>query len=106
MKNIINFTPHNIEVINSDNEIITITSSGSARCAQTSKIVNSISGISISETEFGEVSGLPEQKNDTMLIVSRLVMAACPDRADLLVPNQLQRDEGGNITHCLSLSRN
>lgn len=115
---IINLTPHEVNVLqtivtpemghygNPVEQIFGIPSSGLARCKQSTSNVDLIAGISITETQFGEVEGLPEPSNGVYYIVSRLVMAACPDRTDLLVPNEVQRNDKGQITHCLSLARN
>ena len=77
-----------------------------ARCTQSTKIVGNIEDIPISQSVFGEVIDLPSQEKNTFFIVSRLVLSACKDRDDLLVPNELVRDENGNIIGCKSLANN
>jgi hypothetical protein len=54
---------------------------------------------------LGEVTGLPEQTAGTYLIVSRVIAAACPDRLDLLVPDNLVRDSDGRIVGCRRFAR-
>ena len=112
MNKIINLTPHSINVIGDDNSVaITIEASGNvARCSQTIDIVDSIDlnnvAIPISSSSYGEVVDLPAPQDNTYYIVSRLVMSACPDRQDLLVPNDLVRDEAGRVIGCRSLANN
>lgn len=48
---------------------------------------------------------MPKPEKDTFYIVSRIVAGAAPDRDDLLIPGALVRDEKGNVTGCLGLSR-
>lgn len=112
MNKIINLTPHSINVIGDDNSVaITIEASGNvARCSQTIDIVDTISvnniAIPVSSSSYGEVVDLPASQDGVCYIVSRLVMSACPNRQDLLVPNDLVRDEAGRVIGCRSLANN
>lgn len=112
MNKIINLTPHSVNVIRDDNSVaITIEASGNvARCSQTIDIVDTINvnniAIPVSSSSYGEVVDLPAPQDDTYYIVSRLVMSACPNRQDLLVPNDLVRDEAGRVIGCRSLANN
>ena len=110
MKKLINLTPHAVTIVNGG-ESITIDPSGIvARCKQTDEQTGYIETehgeIPISETKFGEVIDLPDPKQDTCYIVSRLIMQACSERNDLLVPNEIIRDDKGNIIGCASLANN
>ena len=102
---IINLTPHAVNLILSTGTL-TIPSEGLTRCSQQDVLVGNIAGIDITETSYGEVQGLPEPRENTYYIVSRLVLNACRDRNDLLVPNELVRDDKGNIIGCQSLANN
>ena len=112
MNKIINLTPHSVNVINNDNSVaITIEASGNvARCSQTINIVDTIDlnnvAIPISSSSYGEVVDLPAPQDGVYYVVSRLVMSACPNRQDLLVPNDLVRDEAGRVIGCRSLANN
>ena len=109
---IVNLTPHAVNIINNDNSVaITIEASGNvARCSQTIDIVGSITldsvDIPISSSSYGEVVDLPDPQAGVYYIVSRLVMSACPARQDLLVPNDLVRDDAGRVIGCRSLANN
>ena len=110
--NIINLTPHDVNVVGNDNSVaITIPASGNvARCSQTIDIVGSITtnsvSIPISSSSYGEVVDLPDPKSGYYYIVSRLVMSACPARQDLLCPNDLVRNDAGQVIGCRSLANN
>lgn len=53
----------------------------------------------------GETVDLPPARPGVVLIVSRMVADANPDRADLVFPLDLIRDETGRIIGCGSLGR-
>ena len=108
MTMIINKTPHAVNVVSHEGELLfTFLPDGApARCTQSTNVIDSINGIPITETFFGEVVDVPSQKDGIYYIVSRLVLSACPDRTDLLVPNELVRDENGNIIGCSSFAVN
>ena len=97
-KTILNMTPHSVNIIGDDNKIIkTFDSVGIARCSQQTVTIGDINGIPLTTTSFGDVIDLPAPQDGVFFIVSRLVLSACPDRNDLLVPNDLVRDDNGNI---------
>lgn len=102
---IINLTPHDINVVKSEDDIITFPRSGTiARVAQSSTPVDMPSAnVPFTRSSFGNVTDLPAPAHDTYYIVSRMVADAVKDRTDLVVPNGLVRDDGGNIIGCQSL---
>ena len=109
-----NFTPHPITIIVRKGENmqehtdITLPSEGNARVSVTEKMVSTVdSGQGLVDyyvEEFGQVEGLPDPEPNTVLIVSRLVYDACPDRDDLVYPVGLLRDELGRVIGCRGLS--
>ena len=105
---IINLTPHKVTIVNDDNTIkAEFESQGIARCSQQTTLVGNVNGINITSTVFGDVTDLPDEKPNTFFIVSRLVLNACKGtRSDLLVPNELIRDDNGNIIGCKSFAIN
>lgn len=105
---IINLTPHKVTIVNDDNTIkAEFESQGIARCSQQTTLVGNVSGINITSTVFGDVTDLPDEKPNTFFIVSRLVLNACKGiRSDLLVPNEVVRDDNGNIIGCKSFAIN
>lgn len=107
---VINLTPHSITLVGEGNApILTIPASGQvARCKASTVSVGSISIngviIPLTDTEMGDVTGLPEEQEGVLLIVSLAVAQACPDRHDLLITNESVRDDKGTIIGCRSLS--
>ena len=101
---ILNFTPHDINIVGADGEVVqTIPSSGLVRLATTTASAGMVDGIPLTKTVFGDPEGLPEIADGTYYIVSSIVKAALPDRADLLVPSEMVRDADGRIIGCRSL---
>ena len=108
---IINLTPHPIIIVGGNGKaLITFPSEGEVRISQKTvrggSLLHQKAVIPLTQTQFGEVQGLPAPKEGTNYIVSSLVCQACPDRQDLLIPNESVRDEQGRIVGCKSLSRN
>lgn len=102
---LVNLTPHSITVVGDSGEtILTIPSAGVARCSVKKERVATIGindhNIPVSWVTFGEVVDLPEPQDGTIYIVSRAVAEARRDRDDLLVPDDLVRDEEGRIVGC------
>ena len=104
--NIINLTAHDVNIVCDNGDVKTFKPSGTvARCSQKTVTIGAVNGISLTHTSFGQVVDLPDKKIDTIYIVSRLVLIACKGiRDDLVVPNDLVRDEGGNIIGCKSFA--
>ena len=106
MANIKNLTPHDVRVLNDNNEVVVVLESeGIARVSSESKVVDTLNGVPITETVFGEVTGLTPETEGTYYIVSRMVASAASERRDLLVPGLQVRDEQGRVVGCKSLDR-
>lgn len=102
---IINLTPHDINII-LDNDTTTIPTSGQiARCKTNRIQIDMIDSIPINQTQFGQVTDLPNQQENIFYIVSALVANALPDRSDLLIPDDTVRDNEGKIIGCKALAR-
>lgn len=111
VKEIINLTPHSITIMN-DNSIIlrVIEPSGqlarvSVHTAYTETIDFDNIEIPTSESVYGKVEGLPEEKDSVIYIVSSLVAQRVPERNDVFIPNESVRDDHGRIIGCKSLGR-
>lgn len=103
--NIINLTPHSLNIINNNNETVTIAPTGKiARVTSKTEIVDTINDINIMKQTFGEVIDLPEPIENTIFVVSRMVKDRVPNRNDVLVPGIPVRDDKGNIIGANGLS--
>jgi hypothetical protein len=101
-----NLTPHTINILNEEKQLIkTIEPNGLARCQVSKEQVSSYDNIPFYQTTFGEVEGLPVKEDNVINIVSLVVRQACPTRADLYSPGELVRDDSGQPIGCIGLSR-
>lgn len=105
---LVNLTPHPVNILTEDGEIIVPPAGTVARCQQYREIIGHIEvngkQIPITRTRFGQVEGLPDPQPDTLYIVSALVAQACPDRRDLVIPDDTIRDAEGRIVGCKALA--
>jgi hypothetical protein len=104
-----NFTPHVLNIILPRGEVIDLPSEGVARVAEVrsaraSLVLHTGEVVPVTSPTYGEVTGLPAPVAGVVLIVSALVRAALPDRADLASPGPLLRDASGQPTGCQGLS--
>lgn len=104
---IINLTPHAIDIYLEDADNIRIYPDGTvARLETSTEVIGEVDGIPITQTSFGPITGLPEIKTtDTIYIVSSLIAQACQNRSDVYFPNEIIRDDQGRIIGCKSLGR-
>jgi hypothetical protein len=102
---LVNLTPHAVTIIK-ENGVLTIEPSGIIpRLKEIQECIGSIDGTPIFQKSFGEVENMPEQKEGKVYIVSVLVASALKHRTDVVIPNDLVRDEKGQIIGCKSLAR-
>jgi len=104
----VNLTPHDINLYTgmAGDYIITFPATGEvARASERRVVVGTLDGatvgsVKVEVVEYGAVDGLPAPQPGVYYIVSGLVLAAAPDRPDLLAPGQPVRDAGGRIVGC------
>lgn len=111
---VFNATPHDILVVSEDGSTVRIPKpddeSGVARVTvERQKVATppfeTVEGAvfaPVYTSVFGEVVNLPPQRPNVFYIVSSVVAQACPGRTDLLVPDELVRDEEGRVVGCRS----
>lgn len=100
----INLTQHEVNIAGGP----TLAPSGIVARVETSiEKINSINGIDLFETVFGEVENLPEPKNNCVYVVSALVRThnSVAHREDVYSPGRLLRDDAGNVIGCSGLTR-
>jgi hypothetical protein len=94
--------PHVINIVSAEGQpVLSLDSSGIARCAEEAQLVEQIDGVCLYDMKYGEVTGLPEE--GTMYIVSQLVRQAIPERLDVASPGPLVRNDSGNPVGCKGL---
>lgn len=104
MKKVVNLTAHTINVFLEEKEI-SFPSQGLARVKTEEKEIGRINGIPVIKTVYTTVEGLPDAQEDTVYLVSTLVLQALKangiNRPDCLAPNTglsgAIRDEQGRI---------
>jgi len=106
---VVNCTPHDVNLI-TENGSITFPRSGIIpRLTEQQNKINSVNNngieIDIMSKSFLEPEGLPEPKENTIFIVSALVAGAVKNRDDLVIPNDIIRDDKGNIIGCRNLAK-
>lgn len=107
---LVNLTPHPVRVLLADGAVAAIPPSGPpARCAVSRRVVGWVQWeghpVPVHETLFGAVEDLPPEQPGTLLIVSLAVTRAALDRDDLLVPDDVVRNEDGSVAGCRAFSR-
>ncbi len=105
--NFVNLTPHTLNV-HSNGTITDVPPSGNvARVEVSITQEDTINGINIYGTTFGDVVGLPPYRpaENLIFIVSGKVKAAVPSRHDVMCPGSLLRDENGKPIGCEGLHR-
>ena len=98
---IVNLTPHALSLIVGP-ETVTVPPSGTvARVTVTREPAGAVTvdGVQVPlyRTTYGAVEGLPDPQPDTLYVVSALVASAARGRDDLVVPDDLVRDEQGRV---------
>lgn len=107
---LINKTPHAVNIADEQGNIIRTIPPTLPAARVGSKAVQGVplDGVPFVETIFGELENVPEPDGDTIYIVSQIVIAACPDRLDLVRPDSgptCLRDDKGQIVSVRALTR-
>ena len=100
---------HTVRIFNKETDglVVEVPFSGvQARRAESTEMFGEDAGIQMYRTVYGAVEGLPEEQDDTVIIVSMAVRQAAPDRKDLASPGSLRKDESGMPTGCYGLNFN
>ena len=105
---VVNLTPHALNLV-TDSGTVTVPPSGAvARVTVTREPAGTVTldGVSVPlyRTTYGAVEGLPDPAPDTLYVVSAVVAAAARDRDDLVVPDDLVRDEQGRVVGARGLA--
>ena len=95
---VINLTPHVINVLAEAGEVSYPPSGSVARVTTAQAVVGHINGIPVSRNQFSEVTGVPSAMDGVVYLVSAMVAGAVK-RADVISPDTGPSAirEGGNI---------
>lgn len=116
---IVNLCPHAIDLLLDDGRQVVIRPAGRPARVLVSRApveecklepVGSDGGqapvtVPVSISRYGEVVDLPSPSPEVCYVVSYPVAHACPQRDDLLIPDDLVRNERGVVVACRSLTR-
>lgn len=104
--NIINLTPHNINIYNENGDpVLIVKPTGTiARIGEKREKTGTILGFPIFKTIVGEPESCPPQIEDTIYIVSGMFRSHV-NRSDLYQPGELLRDGEGRPIGCIGLSQ-
>lgn len=105
---LVNLLPHPVDLYDDNGVVVgSIPVTGRvARCRETRQVLGVVDGVKLTRTVFQrDVDDLPGPRAGTYLIVSRPVAEVLPERDDLVVPDELVRNERGEIVGCRSLCR-
>ena len=99
---LINLCPHPLNILDAEGEVRDFPKCDNpARVSQSEEILGNILGVQITRQTFGKVENLPEYKQGTFYVVSRLVAAAAKEEgrktSDLLIPGPAVRDKEGRV---------
>ena len=100
----INLTPHEVVLQKRDGTFESIPSSGVARISTYFKVERLVRGIPVGKTVTGEITGLPDPAEDTLYIVSALLVKEVPERTDLVAPFDQVRNEKGLVQYGKALT--
>jgi hypothetical protein len=108
---LVNLTPHVITLVCQDGNVVLDPAGPAARVTMAadepvgSLVVDGIAVPLVRTATTGVVTGLPDPRPETLYVVSRQVLDACPDRADLVMTHGAIRGDGGAIIGCRALAR-
>jgi len=100
MKNIVNLTPHTINIKTSGDTLSIAPSGEIARVTSVEEVVGKVAGIPVLKRTFGDIEGLPASQKDTIYLVSSMVLSAVKNRDDVFAPDTgatAIRDDAGRI---------
>ena len=104
--NILNYTPHVVSLIDADGHTTEYTSNGVARCKEQKTIIGSAGGYPVYSITYGELFGLPDVEDNTVIIVSALAAQAAKvvGRNDCYIVADTVRNEAGQVVGAKGLA--
>ena len=103
---IINLTPHDINVVLADGSVRTFPRSGAEARATPERTAGvEVDGMPSVTVTLGDVTGLPEPVEGVVYLVSMVIVDKLPEREDIFAPGELVRDPSGRVIGCRGLAR-
>lgn len=109
--NVDNYTPHTISLYTPDGktQLCGITSSGIARAKETHETIDILTtdnfNVPVDKVSYGDVEGLPPEREGFYHVVSLITSLQCRSRSDLLIVSGTVRDDQGRIVGCTGFAR-
>lgn len=100
-----NLTPHPVTILAEDRTVVIPPSGIVARVQSNVESLGTMDGVPVTRTNYADITDLPEPEDGVLYITSCLVAQACPERTDVLFPNEIVRDESKRVIGCKSLGR-
>jgi hypothetical protein len=103
---ILNYTPHTISLLDEDGHAAEYASNGVARCKEQKAVIGSAGGYPVYSVTYGELSGLPDVEDNTVIIVSALAAQAAKatGRNDCYIVADTVRNEAGQVVGAKGLA--
>lgn len=111
MIKIVNLTPHNVNFMGESDKVLHVFErcENPPRLKENKELDGLISFnkyfIRVFRKEFQPETNLPPQIDGVFYIVSNLIASAFPDRNDLLIPDDVVRDNDGQIVGCRGFAK-
>ena len=104
---VINLTPHDVNICDDEGRFIKIYRANGkvARVNNGYEAIDYVNDIPLLTRADLTVIDLPEPREDTMYIVSNIILGYCPDRMDLIAP-ALQVKVNGRVVGCRAFVSN
>ncbi len=106
---LVNLTPHDVVIIGDGCRLVLTPEASPARCViertQVDQVMIGEQSISVYQSTVTDPPVLPGRRAGVLLVVSRMVAEAVPEREDLVFPDGLVRADDGSVIGCTALAR-
>ncbi len=106
--NIVNLTPHQLNIQKKNGQLRTVDPSGTVvRLLEETENHGILEDIEITAKYYSSIQGLPEPQEDTIYVVSGIagttIWELLPERKDVFIPGPALRGEDGKHVGCKGL---
>ena len=101
-----NATPHEVTLRAVDGSLIRLPAAEAPARVHLERLDRGVvCGVKIVVPVVVGVNNLPARRDDTLIVVSKIVADALPERQDLVVPDLIEYDESGAVVAAGALAR-